>query len=350
MCAHRNHRHDIIVIGGSSGALEELRKIVAMLPADLPASIFVTLHTSPESPGILADILSRAGTLRAKHPEHGEEIRPGTIYVAPPDSHLLVNSGYVKVSRGPRENRHRPAIDPMFRTAARAYRSRVAAIVLSGMLDDGSAGLMAVRAAGGLGIAQDPAEALSTEMPSRAIEYAGADYVLPIQEIASLIVTLADESLPTGSTPAEAAMPQRKANKKDKADLQKDANEQKEGTPSTFACPECRGVLWEVEEGKLLRFRCRVGHAYTAAALELSETAENALWVSLRTLEEKAALLRRMAAKTSPRIAASYNDQAKEYDAHAQTIRSLLIENQELEDQHKQKAQEIHAGNGGRGG
>lgn len=213
MHEQRNNRRDIIVIGGSAGALEELKKMAAQLPANLPAAVFVTVHVSRDMPSILPEILSRAGPLPARHPMDREAIRHGVIYLAPTDFHLLVEPGYVRVSRGLRGNRHRPAIDPMFRSAARAYGSRVVAVVLSGLLDDGAVGLKAVRMSEGLAIVQDPAEAAWAGMPCRAIEYAGADFILPMTKIISRLVELPAESTPLKSEAAEVTMPAKGANK-----------------------------------------------------------------------------------------------------------------------------------------
>src|SRR5499425_33436 len=170
--------HDIIVIGASSGGIESLQAVVAGLPRDLAASLFVVLHVPADGDSGLPRILSHAGPLPATHAKDNEPVQRGRIYVAPPDFHLLLRSGYVRIRRGPRENRHRPAIDPLFRTAARIYDSRVIGIILSGHLDDGAAGLRAIRSRGGIGIIQSPDDAFAPEMPASALEYGGADYVL----------------------------------------------------------------------------------------------------------------------------------------------------------------------------
>jgi two-component system chemotaxis response regulator CheB len=322
-----SQRTDIVVIGGSAGALEPLKRIVARLPPDLTAALFVVIHISSDFPSVLPEILSSAGSLPSLHPSDGQRIEKGVIYVAPPDRHLLIGDGFVKVTRGPRENRHRPAVDPLFRTAARAYGNRVLGIVLSGQLDDGSAGLMAVKIRGGLGIVQDPSEAFCPEMPSRALQYASADYVLRAEEIAELLSRSADNGSAGSSGGQMHNRPEA-----DKANLEIDANREKEGQPSPFACPECHGVLWELDEGKMLRFRCRVGHAYTAAALNsaFSESTEDALWASMRSLEEKAALLKRLANRSvGEKLAAAYEEEAAACDKHVESIRRMLIETQE---------------------
>lgn len=335
-------RRDIIVIGGSAGAVEALRSLVSALPPDLQAALFVTIHVSSDYPSALPFILRQCGRLPAFHPKDMEVIRMGSIYVAPPDFHLLIEPDYVRISRGPRENRHRPAIDPMFRTAARAYGSRVAGIILSGHLDDGSAGLLAVKVAGGLTIAQDPTEASCPEMPSRAIRYAGVERVLPIAQIATLIGDLSKGAAPALPTGKEVVMPDGINEEANEANLEYPPRH-RSGQPSPFSCPECHGVLWELEEHDHLRFRCRVGHAYTAASLRvaLSEATEAALWAAMRVLEEKAALLRRMAARSDTRFAGLRREEATGYEEHAETIRAILVESQNHEEEKAAAAEQL---------
>jgi len=323
-------RRDIIVIGGSAGGLEALRRLLELLPANLPATIFVTLHIPADFPSVLPELLSRNGRA-ARHPEGSEEFRHGQIFVAPPDAHLIIERSRVVLGHGPRENRHRPAIDVMFRSAARAHGARVAAVVLSGQLDDGSAGLMSVKMAQGLAIVQEPGEALADEMPRRAIQYAAPDFVLPVADIAELLVAVSSEKLPFPDTSRRAMVMESKQGKAEQVPNEK-AEFMNNGKPSAFACPECHGVLWEIESGELLQYRCRVGHAYTGDTLRVafSETAENALWVALRVVEEKAALLRRLAQKAGSRIRATYEEEASGFDLHANTLRKMLSDNSEL--------------------
>lgn len=331
-------RHDIVVIGGSAGSLEALKCLAPLLPADLPAAIFVAVHIASNFPSYLPAILTSFGHLPAFQPKERQRIRPGVIYVAPPDHHLLVGDGFVEISRGPRENRARPAIDPLFRSAARAYGARVLGIVLSGNMDDGSSGLMAIKIRGGLGVVQSAAEALCPEMPTHAKEYAHADAELPIAEIAALIAQVASERLPLHQQPApETHMNDDVDREAAKASLETDANEEKIGQPSAYACPECHGVMWEVEEGEMLRFRCRVGHAYTADALRsaLSDSVEEALWAAMRSLEEKASLLRRMGVRSGDKRAAEYQAEAGQFDRHVETIRQVLIRNESIERREK---------------
>ena len=324
----RFHPRDIVVIGGSAGCLAPLKTLISGLPAGLPMAIFITVHVSSEAPGLLPAILTHAGRIPAVHPLCKQPIMKSTIYVAPPDQHLLIEDGCVLTSRGPRENLHRPAIDPLFRSAARVYGPRVIGIILSGLLNDGSSGLMAVKSRGGLAVVQDPAEAAFPEMPERAWHYAGAEYVLPVSGIERLLINSvnghAKLSLPRRAKPADQALALETRN----ASLENQPVKEQLGMPSVYACPDCHGVLWEVDEEKLLRFRCRVGHSYTAEALNvaLSQSMESALWTAMRALEEKADLLRRMAARADRRAATRFAEQAESYHQHAAALRNMLVQ------------------------
>jgi two-component system chemotaxis response regulator CheB len=321
---------DIIVLGASAGGVEALITVVRALPRDLPASLFVVLHIPPDGASALPDILTRSGNLPAAHPQDGEPIVCGHIYVAPPDYHLLVEPGHVRVMRGPRENRHRPGVDPLFRTAARAYGPRVIGVVLSGMLDDGSAGMIAIRSRGGIGIVQDPHDALFSGMPESAIDNDTPAYIVPVSEIGPLLDRLAREPAPAaaGDEPSRTLEAEAKIAEIDMETIQ---DPDKPGTPSVFGCPECGGVLWEVADGAMLRYRCRVGHAYTAESLvsEQSLHLEAALWAALRGLEEKAALVHRMADRARERghqmLVERYEEQERDAERHAAVIRNLIL-------------------------
>ncbi len=322
--------HDIVVIGASAGGVEALLAVVRELPRDLPAALFVVLHIPPDGGSVLPRILSHAGLLPAVHPEDGDPIERGMIYVAPPDNHLLIERGRVRVVRGPRENRCRPAVDPLFRSAARAYGPRVVGVVLSGMLDDGAAGLAAIHARGGIGVVQDPEDALFPGMPTSAIRYNDPTYVLPVAEIGSLLARLVHESARDAE---KDVVPEVMGKETELAEFDMGAiNEpDKLGKPSGFGCPECGGVLWEIQEGLLPRYRCRVGHAYSAENLlsEQSVHLEAALWAAMRGLEEKAALVRRLAdrARNSGHgmLASRYAEQERDARQHATVIRELIL-------------------------
>lgn len=329
--------HDMIVVGASAGGVEAISQLVSNLPADLPAAIFVVLHIPAQSPSLLPNILNRViekrqpnSPLRAVHPQDGEKIKNGRIYVAPPDRHLIVKDGYIRLARGPRENNHRPAVDPLFRTAARTYGRRVVGVVLSGTLDDGTAGLLAIKQRGGVAIVQNPQEALYAGMPNSAIENVEVDYILPLSEMASVLVELAEQPVAIeGEDPVSRDMEM----EADMAELELGAmqNPERPGTPSPFGCPDCGGVLWELDEERLVRFRCRIGHAYSSNSLlaAQSEALEEALWNALRALEEKAALTQRLAERAYDRngkiSAQRFEEQAQINHQRAALIRQMLL-------------------------
>ncbi|MFE1748643.1 chemotaxis protein CheB [Coleofasciculus sp. H7-2] len=324
--------HDIIVLGASAGGVEALTQLVKALPPDLPAAIFVVIHFPAHSTSVMPSILNRCGSLKACHPSDGEAIQHGRIYVAPPNYHLLVKRGYIHLARGPRENGHRPAIDPLLRTAAQFYGRRVVGVVLSGNLDDGTAGLAAVKQRGGVAVVQDPNDALFAGMPRSAIENVEVDYILPLSAIAPTLVSLAQEPVVEegeDSVTDEIEIESEIA-ELDMAALHKD---DRPGTPSGFGCPDCGGTLWELRDGQLIRFRCRTGHAFSAETLlaEQSEALETALWNAFRALEERAALSRRMHQgardRNQTRSAARFEEQAHQAQHNATVIRQLLLGN-----------------------
>lgn len=285
----------IVVIGASSGGIEALRTLVGGLPPQFAAPICVVLHTSPESPGLLAKILGDAGTLPSVTASSGMPLQNGHIYVAPPDHHLLVEPSGVCLGRGPKENRFRPAIDPMFRSAAQVYGPGAVGVVLTGNLDDGSAGLRTIKQLGGIAIVQDPHDALFPAMPTNALRHVAADYVVPL---AALAATL-QEALSKDFRAARAQVPDyirvEVAIAKEAPTVERRV--QSIADPSVFACPDCHGVLFELKERGILRFRCHTGHAYSAESLlvALNEGIENALWSAVRAVEEGRLLLERVA-------------------------------------------------------
>lgn len=324
--------HDIIVIGASAGGIEAATQLVRSLPADIPAAIFVVIHIAPHSNSVLPQILQRRGHLPATHPKDGEEIQNGKIYVAPPDLHLIIKPGYINLAHGPKENRHRPAVDPLFRSAAQAYKSRVIGVILSGTLDDGTAGLLAIKKLDGIAIAQDPEEALYEGMPRSAIENVNVDYVLSIAEIGKKLVTLAHEPAETNNNSVDSQL----AMETDMAELDSEAVQSLErpGKESPYSCPECGGVLWEINNSNFLRFRCRTGHAFSPDSLfaEQSEALEHSLWVALRALKEQSALSRKLAdrakAQNHPIAAERFAKRAQEADARADVIRRALVQSE----------------------
>jgi two-component system, chemotaxis family, protein-glutamate methylesterase/glutaminase len=290
---------DIIVIGASAGGLEALRVLVAGLPGDLQASVFAVLHTSADSPGLLAAILARAGELPAAAAVDGERIRRGRIYVAPPDHHLVIEPGVVRATRGPKENRFRPAIDPLFRSAAQTYGPRVVGVILTGYLDDGTAGLRVVKQLGGTAVVQDPDDALVSSMPLSALRHVEVDYCVPLVGIAPLLVRLAGEEAEEGAyeVPEETKIEVSIA----KSEQAVEAGVLRLGEPSIYACPECHGVLLQLTGESPVRFRCHTGHAYSLESLvaDMDESIEDALWNAIRSVEEKALLMNHIARHAS---------------------------------------------------
>jgi two-component system chemotaxis response regulator CheB len=291
------HRRDIIVIGTSSGGIDALKELVAEFPRDLNAAVFVVLHVAPYSLGILPEILERVGTLPAANARDWEEIEAGRIYVAPPDHHLILEpSGHVRVTRGPRENRFRPAIDPLFRSAAHAFGPRVVGVILTGWLDDGTAGLWAVKERGGAAVVQHPDDAFAPAMPLNAIKYVEVEHIVPLKEIAPLLVRMT-EAPPEeeGERPVSEEMATEvKIAREDNA---LESGIMKWGEPSVYACPECHGVLLQLKEGGNTRFRCHTGHAYSVDSLlaEFGEKTEESLWSAIRAIEEGVLLMRDLA-------------------------------------------------------
>lgn len=328
--------HDVIVMGASTGGVEALMQIVRDLPADLPAAVLVVLHVPPQGASRLPQILSRAGALPATHPTNHEPIRPGHIYVAPPDFHLLVEKDRVRVVRGPRENRARPAIDPLFRSAATTCGPRVVGVILTGALDDGTAGLWAIKERGGIAVVQDPEDALVPSMPSNALEYVDVNYCPPLSEIPALLVRLAREP-----AEKEEAYPVPKdmelESKLAASDTRTMENEERSGVLSAFTCPECKGPLWELYEGKLIRFRCRQGHAFTADTMlnGQAEAVEDALWTALNILQENQQMLYKLAGDANRRqlqkIAVRFEDQARERGKQMDALRQVLLNGKQEE-------------------
>lgn len=325
---------NIVVIGCSVGGVEALQTIAAGLPENFHAAVFIVLHVAPQSRSVLPDILNRVGPLPAKHPIQREQVRGGHIYIAPPDHHMIIEDSHIILSRGPKENRHRPSVDPLFRSAARAYGRQVIGIVLTGSLDDGTVGLQIVKKAGGVAIVQDPNDAFCADMPRSAIDHVKVDHIVPLTQIAALLAELVPQPVASGNGAGKNAQA-RKEIRYAEADMAVIEDDARPGTPSQFACPDCGGVLWELEDEGMLRFRCRVGHAYGAESLlaAKNEELEGALWTALRTLEEKSALHRRLAEKAQAgqnlRVAKNFRDTAEDMHRQAQTIRSVLLEREQ---------------------
>jgi two-component system chemotaxis response regulator CheB len=326
--------HDIIVIGASAGGVKVLSQLARGLPPGLPASIFITTHISAGSASILPELLSRAGPLLAKSAQQGEPISPGHIYLAPPDHHLLFEDGQIQLSRGPRENHHRPAIDPMFRSAARNYGQRVVGVVLTGGMTDGIAGLMAVRAGGGITVVQDPDDADVPDLPRNAQEIVGADHLVTADQLAPLLVDLIRQPASADGDPAMSEIdPIEELPAVMDADAQAMERGARRGALTVFTCPECGGTLWQVDQDKLVRFRCHVGHSYVGGFLldEQSLALEAALWRAVRIFKEKSVLARLLAAQqrasTSNYGAERFEEEARQSEYYSRLIQEYILEN-----------------------
>lgn len=322
---------DIVVVGASAGGVESLRALVSGLSADFPAAVLVVLHVPPRSDSALARILDRTGPLPATVAENGEPPRPGHIYVAPPDRHLMLERAQLRLFYGPRENGHRPAVDALFRSAALHYGPRVVGLVLSGALDDGAVGLAALAARGGLAVVQDPAEALQPSMPLAAIEAAHPDHVVSVTTMPALLEKLCREEI----DPEAGAAPSLVLEMETAMALVHQVplpDKEHPGEPSGYSCPDCGGGLFGIEEAGVIRFRCRVGHAWSPDSLvaEQALAMENALWKALRVLDEKAELCRKLAKQSRERgkqlSAARFEESEREARSAAGPIRELLVQ------------------------
>ena len=289
------NRCNVIVVGASAGGVTSLVRLVSLLPDNLDAAVAIALHVPREVPSALPSILARNGPLPAAHAKDGDPLVHQRIYVAPPGCHLLVKRRSVRAENGPHENGHRPAVDPLFRSAARAHGQRATGVILSGSLDDGTAGLMRIKASGGAALVQDPADALFAGMPRSALENVEVDFVGNVDAIAAeLIRRVAALASERGAND----MANDESDELDVVEMDRGSPDADEwtATPSEFTCPECHGSLFERQDGTLVRYRCRTGHAHSPESLAAAQSngVEEALWTALRALEESAALHRRL--------------------------------------------------------
>lgn len=321
-------KRDLVVIGASAGGVEVLRSLVARLEPDLAATVLVVLHLSEGASSSLAQILGRASDLPVGTAVDGERLLHGTIRVAPPGSHLLVIDGHLRLSRGPWENGHRPSIDVLFRSAAMAAGPRAVGLILSGALDDGTAGMMAIKGRGGLALVQDPDDALFDGMPRSVLAQVEADRIVTAASAGEVIGQVCGEDVgslvPAG--PSSVLDRELLVAQLDLAAIEHDHT----GVPSPFACPDCAGVLWQIDEEGLERYRCRVGHAWSPQSLlaEQHLGIETALWAAFRALEEQAHLARRLADRMTTAglggTAGRFRDRADAAGQHAARIRDLI--------------------------
>lgn len=314
-------------------------KLVADLPRDLPAAVFIVLHIPSDAPSLLPQILSRDSSLEVAHAVNGEGIRLGKVYVAPPDHHLLIEPGYIKLVHGPKENLHRPSIDALFRSAARAAGPRVIGVVLTGSRDDGTAGMRWIKQRGGIAVVQDPSEAPFPSMPLSVLQDVKVDYSVSLSEMGPLLTRLSHE-------PAE---DERRYPVSDQIEIESRiaqqemesseliASVEKLGRISTLTCPDCHGALWEIHDPEILRYRCHVGHAFSAESLNngQSQMLEVALWSAVRALEEQMILAKRIVERARKanhqRAALMFEKRAREAEEHSSVLRELLLSGQKAD-------------------
>jgi two-component system chemotaxis response regulator CheB len=320
-------KKDIVVIGGSAGSHSALRQIVGALPPEFPGSIFIATHVPTHSEGYLTEALETISRLPVRRAVHGQPIERGCIYVAVPDHHLLVIDGTVRLGDGPRENMTRPAIDPLFRSAALSYGPRTVGVVLSGLLNDGASGLSAIKACGGTAIVQHPLDAQSDQMPLAALEAVDADRVASAAELAQTLAEVVLEDAGQPIPPPESL----ELEVKIAGGARLGADElRKIADPSALTCPDCNGVLSEVRGQSPLRYRCQIGHATTAEVLDArADKVDEALRVALRVMEERVTLVTRMAedARRTGRttVAELYESRAEEYGRYAEVLREAAV-------------------------
>jgi two-component system chemotaxis response regulator CheB len=291
-----NLHRDIIVVGASAGGIDAISQLVRGLPPDLDAAVLIVLHMAPTFPRVLAQRLAQIGPLPAADAVDGETIRPNRIYLCVPDRHLLVAGGKIRLSRGPKENHSRPSVDALFRSAAYSYGARVIGTVLTGQLDDGTAGLWAIKDRGGLAIVQDPAEAAYRSMPESALRHNSVDYTLKVADMGTVLRLLTREEVAVEGEPELEGTALQIETSIALGDSALDQGIRKLGNPSVYTCPDCHGTMFAINEGPGIRFRCHTGHAYTARALAeytLPEV-EKTLWMALAQLEEREILLREL--------------------------------------------------------
>lgn len=320
----------ILVVGASAGGTSALPELIRQITADMKLAVLVVLHLSKAPIGeLLVNRLQKSTSLKCKIPKHGETIKNGHIYIAMPDHHLMVKENTILLGKGPMENRYRPSIDALFRSAAVSYNSKVIGVILTGMLEDGASGMYAIKKAGGICIIQDPKEAKYPDMPRAVLSVLKPDYSVPVSEMGAAI----SEAIATLKKRKQVKVP---------ADLVKEAEiaervnvgieqVQNLGERSNISCPECGGGLWEIKDNGFTRYRCHVGHAFSEEGLisSMEASTESTLWIALRMLDERKNLLQQLGDKEMKRgnqkVAATYSQRAREMEVHAEKLKEILF-------------------------
>ena len=321
------NNRDIVAIGASAGGITAMQRVLGSLPSDLAASVLLVLHLSEHHPTEIEKVLSKAGQLPASIAVDGQPMLHGHVYIAPPNRHLLISGDSLRLGVGPRENSFRPSIDALFRSCVAAGMSgRTIAVVLSGFLDDGAAGLQVLQLHGGIAVVQDPKDAEQPDMPLNALRQVAADHVCSAEDMGALIARLA-------SGPAGPSVPP-----SDDILLEVEiagvvgADPVTLWRPTNFAGPECNGVLSEIVEGHTRRFRCQSGHAFGEKSLNyfMNEEVGRALAAALRALQERTMFFNRMADRAADAqnqiLVKRYRGLAGDTSHHARMIRDLMVQ------------------------
>jgi two-component system chemotaxis response regulator CheB len=332
---------DILAIGTSAGGVQALMALAKNLPADLPAAVLVTIHLPSRADPILPAILQRSGPLPADFVKDGERLRKGHIHIAPPDRHLLIESDRILLGRGPRENSSKPAIDPMLRSVAVCCGARAVGVVLTGTLSDGASGLWALHQCGGIAVVQDPNDAAFPEMPSNALKRVRPDHVVTLAAMPRLLTSLVSQPAGAIVSCPESIRFELEIAKGRPASI---AAMDRLGRRSVLACPDCHGVMWEIEEGELVRYRCHVGHTYTAEmmSLALDENLRQGLGSAVRALEERRELARSLEEQAERNnhamLAASWSHRGQEFESELKLIRDAIRRLEDIASREEKKA------------
>jgi two-component system chemotaxis response regulator CheB len=320
----------VITIGASAGGLDAVRELIRQIPKNINAAIFVVLHLSKAAvPEILVERIKKVSALPCSVAIHNQAIKPGHIYIAPPDAHLMIKRDSIIIGHGPAENRFRPSIDVMFRSAAASFGESAIGIVLTGFLNDGTAGMWAIKQSGGHCLVQDPNEAEYPDMPLSVVETMEADYCIPLKAMGNIIRKIAEKKPVKTIEPPAIVRAESRLSEKAATDLEAVSEL---GEKTVYACPDCGGGLWNMNNGRVKHYRCHIGHSYSEKDLQLrqSETIEQTLWVALRMMEERKILLMKLAAENRNKglefLHKSVSEQAGQLTTHIEKMKKLLFE------------------------
>jgi two-component system chemotaxis response regulator CheB len=329
---------NLIVIGGSAGAIEALLELVPQFPAEIDAAICIVVHFPADSPSLLPQLLRRHTKLSVSPATEGAELKSGQIYIAPPDWHLLIEDHTCRLSHGPREHGYRPSIDAMFRTAAEAFGTNTVGVILSGSLDDGSAGLRHIRLRGGRCVVQDPSDATFPGMPTNAMRQVNVDRSVAISQMGQVLLEIVDRLKPSQSTSEEIMASSSGKNPDPAAEGMVDAPDPENALETSIdqqrlvlRCPECGGVLQETTEDGLPGFRCRVGHNFSLLSLLEAQgmALEQELWSAFNGFLERIDLCRRLSIRANDEhqheIATEFAEKARDAKEAADVLRDFLL-------------------------